>query len=338
LTASNRPKIADVAAAAGVSAPTVSKVLNGRSYVSAATRAKVNQALEELDYSKRSAPAQVPGLLQLVVNNFDNPWLLEIMAGAEAAAARQGFTLACTLAEHATPESWRKLRLASPNQLAGVILLAPHRGSRLVTTLRSLNIPAVAMDPQGNEAIGIPSVSPTAFSGALKAVEHLLDLGHRRIGIITGGGAGSVHSRARYAAYAAALQAHGLEVDQELVRDGDFSIEAGFRLGGELLDLPARPTAIFAGNDLQALGLMSAASKRAVSIPGELSVVGFDDIAQAALTSPPLTTIRQPLEQMAAMAVNLLVEQFGKAQQRPQAVELATELIVRGSTAAPAAA
>lgn len=335
LTATNRPKIADVAAAAGVSAPTVSKVLNGRSYVSAETRAKVNRALEELEYSKRSGTTATPGLLQLVVNNFDNPWLLQILAGAEEAAARQGFALACTLAQHATPDSWRKLRKSSANQLAGVILLAPHRGSRLVTTLRSLNIPAVAVDPQGHEATGIPIVSPAAFSGALRAVEHLLELGHRRIGIITGGGAGSVHSRARYAAYAAALQAHGLDVDQELVRDGDFSIEAGFRLGGELLDLPVPPTAVFAGNDLQALGLISAAAQRSVSIPGQLSVVGFDDIAQAAMASPPLTTVRQPLEQMAAMAVGILLEQIGNAPQGPQAVELATELIVRSSTAAP---
>lgn len=335
LTATNRPKIADVAAAAGVSAPTVSKVLNGRSYVSAATREKVNQALEKLDYSKRTAAPPVPGLLQLVVNNFDSPWMLQILAGAEEAAARQGFTLACTLAEHATADSWRKLRQSSANQLAGVILLAPHRGSRLVTTLRSLNIPSVAVDPQGNEAIGIPSVSPAAFSGALRAVEHLLGLGHRRIGIITGGGAGSVHSRARYAAYSAALQASGLDLDNDLVRDGDFSIEAGFRLGGELLDLPAPPTAVFAGNDLQAMGLMSAASMRSIRVPDQLSVVGFDDIGQAAMASPPLTTVRQPLEQMAAMAVGILVEQIGHAPKSPQSVELATELIVRNSTAAP---
>lgn len=338
LTATPRPKIADVAAAAGVSVPTVSKVLNGRAHVSEATRAKVRQALEDLDYTKRNVPADQPGLLQLVVNNFDSPWVLEIMAGAEDAAARLGYSVVYTRAEHATAESWRKLRESSANRLAGVVLLAPRRGSRLVTTLRSLNIPAVAVDPESTEGLTIPSVSPASFSGALSAVGHLLELGHRRIGIITGRGHGSGHSRARYAAYAAALHEAGLPVLPELVRDGDFSIEAGVRHGGELLDLPEPPTAIFAANDLQALGVMNAATGRGLKIPADLSVVGFDDIAQAALTSPPLTTVRQPLAQLASMAVGMLTEQFD--QQRPAtpaALELATEMVVRGSTAPPRA-
>ncbi len=337
MTATPRPKIADVAAAAGVSVPTVSKVLNGRSHVSEATRAKVRQALEKLDYTKRNVPSAQPGLLQLVVNNFDSPWILETMEGVEAAASRLGYAIAYTRADHATAESWRKLRESSANRLAGVVLLAPRSGSRLVHTLRSLNIPAVAIDPEVSEGLTIPSVSPASFSGALAAVGHLLGLGHRRIGIITGRGHSPGHGLARYAAYVAALHGAGLPVLPELVRDGDFSIESGLRLGGGLLNLPEPPTAIVTGSDLQALGVMNAAAQRSLKIPGDLSVVGFDDIAQAALMSPPLTTVRQPLAQLASMAVGILAEQ--QEQQGPAvpaALEVATELVVRGTTAPPA--
>ncbi|WP_231686054.1 LacI family DNA-binding transcriptional regulator [Arthrobacter sp. ZBG10] len=336
MTATPRPKIADVAAAAGVSVPTVSKVLNGRTHVSDATRAKVQQALADLDYSKRNTPAAQPGMLQLVVNNFDSPWVLETMAGVESAADRLGYAVAYSRAEHATAERWRKLREPSVNRLDGVMLLAPRRGSPLVTALRSLRIPAVAIDPEGSEGLAIPSVSPASFSGALAAVGHLLALGHRRVGIITGRNHSPGHGRARYAAYAAALHEAGLPVAPELVRDGDFSTESGMRLGAELLDLPEPPTAIFTGSDLQALGVMNAAGQRSLLVPRDLSIVGFDDIAQAALTSPPLTTVRQPLAQMAAMAVGILTEQReGAVSAAPTALEVATELVVRGTTAPP---
>jgi LacI family transcriptional regulator len=337
LTATPRPKIADVAAAAGVSVPTVSKVLNGRTHVSEATRAKVQQALEELDYSKRNVAAVQPGMLQLVVNNFDSPWVLAAMEGVEAAADRLGYSVAYVRAEHVTADRWRKLREPSVNRLDGVLLLAPRSGSRLVTMVRSLKIPAVAIDPEGTEGLAIPSVSPASFSGALAAVGHLLGQGHRRIGIITGRKHSPGHGRARYAAYAAALHEAGLPVLPELVRDGDFSIESGLRLGADLLDLPEPPTAIFTGSDLQALGVMNAAVQRSLHVPQDLSIVGFDDIAQAALTSPPLTTVRQPLAQLASMAVGMLAEQRDpQASTTPTALEVATELVVRGTTDPPA--
>lgn len=337
MTASPRPRIADVAAVAGVSVPTVSKVLNGRTHVSEATRAKVQQALEELDYSKRNPSAVQPGMLQLVVNNFDSPWVLAAMEGVETAADRLGYEVAYVRAAHVTAERWRKLREPSVNRLDGVLLLAPRSGSPLVALARSLRIPAVAIDPEGTEGLAIPSVSPASFSGALAAVGHLLAQGHRRIGIITGRKHSPGHGRARYAAYAAALHEAGLPVLPELVRDGDFSIESGMRLGADLLDLPERPTAIFTGSDLQALGVMNAAAQRSLHVPEDLSIVGFDDIAQAALTSPPLTTVRQPQAQLASMAVGMLLDQQDGQGAAPAALEVATELVVRGTTAPPAA-
>ncbi|MEE2568934.1 LacI family DNA-binding transcriptional regulator [Pseudarthrobacter sp. J64] len=334
MTATPRPRIADVAAAAGVSVPTVSKVLNGRTHVSEETRAKVQQALDDLDYSKRTTPAAQPGILQLVVNNFDSPWVLSAMEGVEAAAAHHGYSVAYARAEHVTLDRWRKLREPSVNRLDGVLLLAPRSGSQLVSMVRSLRIPAVAIDPEGTEDLAIPSVSPASFSGALAAVGHLLSHGHRRIGIITGRKHSPGHGRARYAAYAAALHDAGLPVLPELVRDGDFSIESGMQLGADLLDLPQRPTAIFTGSDLQAIGVMNAAAQRNLRVPEDLSIVGFDDIPQAARTSPPLTTVRQPLARMATMAVGMLTERQGvPATAAPTALEVATELVIRKSTA-----
>lgn len=331
-----RPRIADVAEAAGVSVPTVSKVLNGRPHVSPSTRRRVDAVLKEMGYHKPPRDTSTARLMQLVVNNFDSPWVLQILDGAEAAANRHGYDLLCLRAENASAGAWRKLRQPSVNQLAGVLLLAPHIGSDLVPTLNGLHIPAVALDPQGTEATGIPSVSAANFTGATSAVEHLISLGHQRIGMITGGGSGSVRSRARYAAYAAALQGAGLPADPSLVRDGDFSLEAGYRLGRDLLGMDQPPTAVFAGNDLQALGIISAATGQGLRVPQDLSVIGFDDIAQAQLASPPLTTIRQPLEQMAATAVRMLLDLIQGDQGGPVALELATELVVRESTDVPA--
>lgn len=329
-----RPRIADVARAAGVSIPTVSKVLNGRAHVAEATRERVNTAIRDIGYSKgESTTPDDPGVIQLVFNNFDSPWALQIIDGAEAAANRLGFALCCVRTEHISPEIWRKQRAAS--QLSGTILLTPHRGSTLINALHQLNIPAVVLDPQGPETLPVPSVGATNFSGSMKAVEHLIALGHKRIGMITGGGATSAYSTARYAAYAAALMDAGILLDPTLVKDGDFTLAAGHLLGGELLDRDDRPTAVFAGNDLQALGLINAATSRGIKVPQQLSVVGYDDIALAQLSSPALTTVRQPLHQMAGMAVTMLVEQIRRLSDRPQSLELATELIKRDSTAPP---
>lgn len=335
-TITSRTRIADVAAAAGVSVPTVSKVLNGRTHVAQATRAKVQQAAAQLKYVKRTPAPDQPGLLQIVVNNFGSQWVLEVLDGMEAAAARLGYSMVYCRAENTSADAWRKLREPSVNRLSGVVLLAPRRDSVLVDTLCMLGIPAVAIDPESTEGLAIPSVGPASFTGALAAVGHLLELGHRRIAIISGSDHPSSHGRARYAGYAAALHGAGITVDPRLVRGGTFATESGKREAQHLLDLPEPPTAIFAASDTVALGVLSAAAERGISVPERLSVVGFDDIAHSALTSPPLTTVRQPLARFAAMAVGILADlQEAPSTATPTALEIATELVVRGSTAPP---
>jgi DNA-binding LacI/PurR family transcriptional regulator len=212
---------------------------------------------------------------------------------------------------------------------AGLILVVSDLGADAAARLAARGIPFVIVDPAGEPAPDVPSVGATNWNGGLVATRHLVELGHTRIGMI-GGPPGILCSRARVDGYRAALETAGLDVDPELIRWGDFHVEAGFEQGLALLDLPDRPTAIFAGSDLQAFGVYEAARQFAVRVPSALSVVGFDDLPMARWLGPPLTTVRQPLTEMAATAARLVLGQGSDRR-----VELATSLVVRQSTAPP---
>lgn len=195
--------------------------------------------------------------------------------------------------------------------------------------------PYVLVDPVYSTETPAPTVAATNWAGGLAATEHLLSLGHRRIGIITGP-ADLDCSRDRLDGYRAALHRAGVPADDALVQFGDFVHEGGARGAARLLALPEPPTAIFAGSDNQAAGVYTVARERGLSIPGDLSVVGFDDLPVCEWLWPQLTTVRQPLFEMAATATRLLIEQAAGADPRdPTRIELATTLVVRESTAAP---
>jgi LacI family transcriptional regulator len=187
------------------------------------------------------------------------------------------------------------------------------------------------VDPVNLPDPDVPSVGATNWAGGMAATDHLLGLGHRRIGAVTGP-ADYLCSRARIDGYRSALERAGAQFDEALVRQGDFQHEGGFIRGGELLDLPEPPTAIFAGSDQQALGVYEAARQRGLRIPQDLSVVGFDDLPAARWVSPPLTTVGQPLADMGRVAAEMLGDLIDSVPLRSQRVELATELIVREST------
>jgi LacI family transcriptional regulator len=184
---------------------------------------------------------------------------------------------------------------------------------------------------------GIPAVSAANASGARAATEHLLSLGHRRIGVITGP-ADWMASTERLNGYRSALAAAGVLPVPELVVESDFSIESGEEAAGVLLDLPERPTAIFGFNDNVAIGVLRAAAEHGLAVPDDLSVVGFDDSEQAGLVTPALTTVRQPLAEMGRMAVSLLLRLLDHQRVEAMSIELATRLVVRESAAAPVTA
>jgi LacI family xylobiose transport system transcriptional regulator len=202
------------------------------------------------------------------------------------------------------------------------------------TQLRTRGIPFVVVDPTGEPLHDTPSIGATNWNGGLTATRHLLGLGHRRIGVI-GGPAWILCSRARLDGYRAAMDEAGVPIDPQLISHGEFHVEEGIDRGRALLALADRPTAIFAGNDLQALGVYQAVREARLHIPEDLSVVGFDDLPVAQWVGPPLTTVRQPLVEMAVAAAELVLQMANGEAPAQARRELATELVVRESTAPP---
>jgi DNA-binding LacI/PurR family transcriptional regulator len=216
----------------------------------------------------------------------------------------------------------------------GVVLvledLSPGQRSRL----EALEVPYVVIDPRGEPDPRIPSIGAANWAGGMAATRHLTDLGHRGIAIISGP-EGMLCSRARLDGYRGALESAGLPSDPALVRYGDFRHESGYVQAGSLLELPSPPTAIFAGSDQQAYGACEAARERGLRIPQDLSIVGFDDLSVSRWFSPPLTTVRQPLAEMGALAARMLLRLARGDVLETRRIELATELVVRESTAPP---
>ena len=327
--------LAAIAAEAGVSLPTVSKVVNGRPDVSPSPRARVEQLLDQHQYPRNGQRAQRrSGLIDLVFNGLDSPWAVEILRGVEEWGSQHSTAIAGSSVRHgdARPASWTSA-IASHHS-DGVILVTSTLTSAQVEQLRGGGIPLVVIDPANTPPPDIPSVGATNWAGGLAATEYLLSLGHRRIGAITGP-ADMLCSLARLDGYRTALDRAGVPADPSLIAYGDFHHEGGFARAAELLDLPDPPTAIFAGSDQQAFGVYEAARQRSLLIPDDLSVIGFDELPVSRWASPPLTTVRQPLAEMGSAAAQMLGELMDGDPLRTNRVELSTELRIRESTTVP---
>jgi DNA-binding LacI/PurR family transcriptional regulator len=329
-----RVTIAHIAAAAGVSPSTVSKVLNGNAEVSAATRQRVQVLLAERGYERRSsAQAGAPPLVDLVFQELESPWAMEIIKGAVAAAAEVGLNVALTsLSEHDSARSWLDHLCARGTR--GVILLLASLDKRHKAELRSRGLPFAIVDPRGEPDPTVTTVGATNWAGGFSATRHLIELGHQRIGMISGP-TDLLCSRARMDGYRSAMESAGLSIDPDLMAWGDFHVDGGFKAAMAMLSLPNRPSAIFTGSDLQALGVLEAARLQRVRVPSDLSLVGFDDLPLSTWTSPPLTTVRQPLADMASTAVRLVLGLGRSEGIQGQSVELATSLVVRETSAPP---
>lgn len=332
MTGSGRPTLAAIAAETGVSAPTVSKVLNGRFDVARATRARVEAALVHHGYTLGRAAATT--MIDLMIHDVRSAWADAMVRGTVDAAAEIGLDVVVSTSKaRRTRADWLENTLhRGTNGLVVVVdPLQPGDGARLA----DCGVPVVLVDPLGQPTDGIPSVGVANWQGGLLATEHLLRLGHRRIAVI-GGPAEYWSTRARIDGYRAALTAAGVPADPGLVQYGNFSEEAGRRHALTLLNLPEPPTAIFCGNDEQAVGALHAIRERGFRVPEQISLVGFDDIPLARWLTPTLTTVRQPLEEMAAEAVHLLGRQLDGGAIGTVRRELGVELVVRQSTAPPA--
>jgi DNA-binding LacI/PurR family transcriptional regulator len=238
------------------------------------------------------------------------------------------------LTGEAASDEW--LARLSASRTDGVILALTELSPAHRARLAALHVPVVIVDPVGQPDPHIPSIGAANWAGGLKATEHLIELGHRRIGTITGRHS-VLCSQERLDGYRAALDHAGIPADLALVYSGDFNFETALAAGTDMLALPDPPTAIFAGSDLQAMGVYEAARLRHLQIPGDLSVVGFDNLPMSAWVSPPLTTVSQPLAQMAAMATRTVLALLdGTMDTSSNRVELSTSLVIRSSTSPPA--
>jgi LacI family transcriptional regulator len=330
--------IADVAKLAQVSKMSVSRVLNGQAGVSESTRQRIMEAVEHLGYVPNPGirpHANSTKMIALLITDITTTYMGEIVRGVSGAAERLNYGLMLYTQgnmrsmNHAERTKYY-LSLLNNTMVDGVLMVVPLDYEVIVKDLKEHDLTYVIIDHHngtGNE----PSVTATNRKGMLDAMRHLLALGHRRIGFITGR-MDIVCSQDRLQGYRDALAEVGLPFEPELVREGDFTQPTGFRQAQALLQLPERPTAIIASNDSMAFGTMDAAKAAGLQVGRDLSVVGFDDVYMASQVYPPLTTIRQPMFEMGEAAFEMLVALLEGRTMLTVRRELPTELIIREST------
>lgn len=323
--------IAYIAESAGVSVPTVSKVINGKSGVSADTRARVEELVNRYGYRK-PAGAGRSNVVELVFRELKDMWAVEIIRGVEQVARkhRVGVLVSEFGLHDTTAPSWDDTVSRRPNCVLSVAQLTDAERAQLTAK----GIPFVVFDPTTELPDDVPFVGATNWSGGRTATRHLVELGHRRIAMISGP-EDVLCCCARLDGYRSAVQAAGLPAVPDLVVHAALTREAGCAAARGLLARADRPTAIFAANDLQALGVYQAAREAGLRIPDDLSVVGFDDLPVAAWVDPPMTSVHQPLTEMAVAATEMALT-LGRGEKAPQTgLEIATTLTVRSSTAPP---
>lgn len=319
-----------IAAEAGVSVPTVSKVLNSRPDVSARTRERVTAALQRHGYEIRTRAREATGFLHVRVVDLDGAWSEAVVRGAVEAARMQGKDVVLTV--DPVPDDcdeWVRHALARGTDGLLSVVAVPSDDAR--RALAEAGVPLVVVDPLHQVPDGTLSVAATNFKGAFDAAQHLLSLGHRRIATITGP-IDQDNAIARLAGFQAAMLQAGVPVDDDLVIRAHYGVDQGYEATRVLLTRSAPPTAIFGASDDTAFGAIHALREHGLRVPDDVSVIGFDDLPPAGWADPPLTTIRQPLAQMGSAAVDALVRL--RTGRTPAAhTELSTTLIVRSSTA-----
>lgn len=325
--------ILDVAREAGVSYSTVSRVLSGYEFVKETTRQRVLEAVERLGYVVNQQARSLAGgksqIIGLLVPAIDNSYIGEIARGIDEELSKLDYDLMLyTTHRNNGKESVYALKLTK-GLADGLLLIVPLITTAYIDVLKEQNFPYVLIDqtdPTNTSSV----VDCTNWQGAYDATCYLIELGHTRIGFITGL-MGLNSAGERLEGYRAALRDNSLPYDPDLIQEGDFLRDKGYSAAQTLLALPQLPTAIFASNDISAFGAMEAIRNQGLRIPEDVSIIGFDDIPQSAMTFPQLTTVRQPLDQIGRVAARMLVDQIENVNHSPRRVTLATRLIIRES-------
>jgi LacI family transcriptional regulator len=323
----------DIARLAGVSKMTVSKALNSQPGVSAETSERIFQIAKKLGYTPHHAARKLAGgktnIIGIVVPSMDSSFMSDVVRGIGVVLEQSGLDL-LLFTDHVKPNQDRMF-FASRGLVDGLLLVLPLNLERYNQTQLPNPLPMVVIEPITKD-VNLPVISSENYLSSRKAIEHLLELGHSRIAMI-GGEPSIKSSHIRLQAYKDALKAAGIAIHENLICPGDFTQLRGFAATNELLDLEQPPTAIFAANDLAAFGAYDAIKNRGLRIPEDISVIGFDDIFQAAQVFPPLTTVRQPASEMGMAGTRVLLSMIQGLEPAMYHIELPTELIVRASTA-----
>ena len=338
--------LSDIAANVGVAPMTVSRVINGNSYVSEETREKVMRAVKEMNYRRnglaRNLKRQRTETIGLVLGDISNPYSTELANAIRKTLSAKGYNLFICISEHSANEDIAAFESLVNHSVDGLIVATRSNkdGDEYLNGIVESDVPVVVIG-RDFQNISVDFVSADNLNGGFEATRHLIDLGHQRIGFIGATLNGSSGLK-RFQGYLKALEKHKIPIDERLItgRKEAISEVPGYsteKMGYEgmkrLLSLPVRPTAVFARNDFTAIGAITAIKEAALKIPEDIAIVGFDDIPLATHTSPKLTTVRQPMRLQGQLAAEMLLQRIESEEiyERRERI-LDCELIIRGST------
>ncbi len=327
-----RPTIAQIAQIAGVSVPTVSKVLNARTDVALPTRERVERVIEEYGFVRNRAARALrrgkTGLVDLILPRLDDEYYLAILEGVAQVLREAGVRLVLTSTHYQAEEEVQWIDTVTDHSTDGILLVLPSEEA--TEHLERSGLPFVLIHNQGGPRSGIPSVTITSWEGGFVATTHLISLGHRRIAYI----GKTVQARdaiERIAGYRTALHEANLPLDPQLQCAGNFTEADGYTATRALLELPEPPTAIFAGNDRQAAGVYRALHELGMTVPGDMSVIGFDNLPFTEIMNPSLTTVHAPRLELGRTAATMLLRLINREALEMTRVVLPTEFIERQS-------
>lgn len=329
--------IKDVAELAGVSTTTVSHVINKTRFVSEELVNRVKQAIKDLNYQPsshaRGLRTRTSGTIGIVIPDNTNPFFAEVVRGIEDYCYEHGYPVFLCNSDGKPEKEYYYLKLLMEKGVDGLVLVSAGDDLDSLELLDGRNIPKVIIDRRV-DSLNTDSVLIDNHKGGYDATRHLLDLGHKRIGCITGPSQ-VTPSGQRLQGYVRALKEKNMEVDDGLIVSGDFKSHSGSRGLIRLMGHPKPPTAVFACNDMMAIGALTAAEKLGIEIPAQLSLVGFDDIAMASMVIPKLTTIVQPKRELGEAGAGLLLERIKNGNREKSTIILEPSIIIRESSSPP---
>ncbi|CAG9295280.1 substrate-binding domain-containing protein [Celerinatantimonas diazotrophica] len=325
----------DIARLAGVSTSTVSHVINQTRFVSEEIATRVNTAAQELHYTPsalaRSLKMNRTKTLGMLVTTSMNPFFGEVVKGVERSCYNQGYNLILCNTEGDNERMRTSIDTLLQKRVDGLMLMcAAVAGETLTEFERYPDIPVVVMDWGPTVATSTDKILDNSFSGGFMAAQYLIDCGHRQIGCVTGP-LSQYQALNRYQGFQKALKEAGIAENPAWTIESDFECEGGYAAFNQLAATGTLPTALFAGNDMMAMGMISAANELGIKIPEQLSLIGYDDIRIAQFMTPPLTTIHQPKYRLGKAAVEALLLKLQNPQSEPQIIQLEPTLVIRES-------